>query len=160
MQKIENRKLMNKLIERPKIIENVKAVNAHQQLGKLLNILEIKELSADTVELINQEIEQLNIITDDDKNLTRKIKAKENSIVKLVESKHKIVPKNYYKKLWMVLGMSAFGIPIGVAFGLSIGNLGMLGIGLPIGMGIGVAVGTSMDNRAFKEGRQLDFEVK
>ena len=160
MQKIENRKLMNKLIERPKIIEYVKAVNAHQDLGKVLNRLEIKELSADTVELINQEIEQLNIITDDDKNLTRKIKAKENSIVKLVESKHKIVPKNYYKKLWMVLGMSAFGIPIGVAFGLSIGNLGMLGIGLPIGMGIGVAVGTSMDNRAFKEGRQLDFEVK
>ncbi|OYX91405.1 MAG: hypothetical protein B7Y76_14205, partial [Sphingobacteriia bacterium 35-40-5] len=90
----------------------------------------------------------------------RKIKAKENSIVKLVENKHKIVPKNYYKKLWMVLGMSAFGIPVGVAFGLSIGNLGMLGVGLPIGMGIGVAVGTSMDNKALKEGRQLDFEVK
>lgn len=54
--------------------------------------------------------------------------------------------------------MSAFGIPMGVAFGLSIGNLGMLGIGLPIGMGIGVAAGTVMDNKAFKEGRQLDFE--
>lgn len=34
----------------------------------------------------------------------------------------------------MVVGMSAFGIPIGVA------------------------AGTVMDNKAFKEGRQLDFE--
>jgi len=151
---------MKKLIERPRISENVKVVNAYLQLAKLLNLLTIKELPEDTVELINQEIEQLNAIPDEDKYLFRKIKAKENSIVKLVENKHKIVPKNYYKKLWMVLGMSVFGIPMGVAFGLSIGNLGMLGIGLPIGMGIGVAVGTIMDNKALKEGRQLDIEVK
>lgn len=148
------------LIDRQRISENVKAVNAYQQLGKLLNVLEIKELPADTVELINQEIEQLNAIADEDKYLFRKIKAKQNNIVKLVENKHKIVPKNYYKKLWLVLGMSVFGLPMGGAFGLSIGNLGMLGIGLPIGMAIGVAVGTSMDNKALKEGRQLDFEVK
>lgn len=151
---------MKKLIERPRISENVKALNAYLQLGKLLNLLEIKEFPEDTVELINQEIEKLNAIGDDDKYLKSKIKTKENNIIKLVEKRHKIVPKNYYKKLWMVLGMSAFGIPMGVAFGLSIGNLGMLGIGLPIGMGIGVAVGTSMDNKALKEGRQLDFEVK
>jgi hypothetical protein len=151
---------MKQLIERPGISENVKALNAYLQLGKLLNLLEIKELPADTVELINQEVEQLNAIADDDKYLNRKIKAKEHNVIQLVEKKHKIVPKNYYKKLWMVLGMSAFGIPVGVAFGLSIGNLGMLGVGLPIGMGIGVAVGTSMDNKALKEGRQLDFEVK
>ena len=49
---------------------------------------------------------------------------------------------------------------MGVPFGLSIGNLGMLGIGLPIGMAIGVGVGSSMDKKAFNEGRQLDFEVK
>lgn len=151
---------MNQLINRPNISENIKAVNAYQQLGNLLNVLEIKELPADTVELINQEIEQLNAIADEDKYLFRKVKAKENSIVKILENKHKIVPKNYYKKLWLVLGMSVFGIPMGVIFGLSIGNLGMLGIGLPVGMGVGVAVGTSMDNKALKEGRQLDFEAK
>lgn len=151
---------MKQLIERPRISENVKALNAYLQLGKLLNLLAIKELPEETVELINQEIEQLNAITDDDKYLNRKIKSKENRLIRLIEKKHKIVPINYYKKLWMVLGMSVFGIPMGVAFGLSIGNLGMLGIGLPIGMGIGVAVGTIMDNKAFKEGRQLDIEVK
>ena len=149
---------MKQLISRPDISENVKASNAYQSLGKLLNALESKELSMETKDFINQEVNQLNSILTNDQYFIKATKSKENNIIKLVEKKHKIVPKNYYKKLWMVLGMSAFGIPMGVAIGLIIGNLGMLGIGLPIGMGIGVAAGTVMDNKAFKEGRQLDFE--
>jgi hypothetical protein len=78
----------------------------------------------------------------------------------LIEKKHKIVPINYYRKLWMILGMSVFGIPMGLGVGLSIGNYGMLGIGIGAGMAIGVGVGTSMDKKAFNEGRQLDFEAK
>ncbi|WP_353148769.1 hypothetical protein [Flavobacterium sp.] len=151
---------MKKLIERPNISENLKASYAYQQLGKLLNTLEVKELPAETVDLINQEIEQLNSIAGIDIYFLKATKEKENIVIKLVEKKHKIVPKNYYKKLWMILGMSVFGVPMGVAFGLSIGNLGMLGISLPIGMAIGVGVGSYMDKNAFNEGRQLDFEVK
>jgi hypothetical protein len=151
---------MKKLIERPNISENLKASNTYQQLGKLLNTLEVKELSAETVDLINHEIEQLNSIAGIDIYFVKATKEKENIIIKLVERKHKIVPKNYYKKLWMILGMSVFGVPMGVAFGLSIGNFGMLGISLPIGMAIGVGVGSNMDKNAFNEGRQLDFEVK
>jgi ABC-type phosphate/phosphonate transport system permease subunit len=151
---------MKKLIERQNISENLKASNSYQQLGKLLNALEVKALPTETIDLINQEIEQLNSITDIDKYFVKATKEKENRVIKLVEKKHKIVPKNYYKKLWMILGMSAFGVPIGIAFGLSIGNLAMLGIGLPIGMAIGVGVGSNMDKKAFNEGRQLDFEVK
>ena len=151
---------MKKLIERQNISENLKASNAYQQLVKLLNALEVKELPTETVDLINHEIEQLNSISDIDKNFVNATKEIENRIIKLIEKKHKIVPKNYYRKLWMVLGMSAFGILMGVAFGLSIGNFGMLAIGIGIGMAIGVGVGSSMDKKAFNEGRQLDFEVK
>jgi hypothetical protein len=151
---------MKKLVERQNITANLKASNAYQQLDKLLNALEIMALPNETVILINQEIEQLNSTSDIDKYFVRATKEKENRILKLVEKNHKIVPKNYYRKLWMVLGMSAFGLPIGVAFGISIGNLGLLGLGLPIGMAIGIGVGTSMDKKALNEGRQLDFEVK
>jgi len=151
---------MKKLIERQNISENLKASNAYQQLGKLLNALEVKELPTETVALINNEIEQLNSISVIDKYFVKATKEKENRIIKLMEKKHKIVPVNYYRKLWMMLGMSAFGIPLGLVFGLSIGNFGMLGIGLPIGMAIGVKVGSNMDKKAFNEGRQLDFEVK
>ena len=62
--------------------------------------------------------------------------------------------------MWLALGMSTFGIPIGVAFGLSIGNIALLGAGLPIGMAIGLVVGSKMDKKAFEEGRQLNIELK
>lgn len=77
----------------------------------------------------------------------------------MLEKEHKIVPKNYYQSLWMLLGMAAFGLPIGAAFGASIGNMAFLSIGLPIGMVIGLAMGAGMDKKALKEGRQLDVEV-
>ncbi len=56
--------------------------------------------------------------------------------------------------------MSVFGVPLGVVFGASFGNMGFIGIGLPIGMVIGMALGVSMDKKAFEEGRQLDLEIK
>ncbi len=60
----------------------------------------------------------------------------------------------------MVTGMSAFGLPIGAAIGISMGNIGLLGIGLPIGMGIGIAVGTALDKKAKEGGKQLEVELK
>jgi hypothetical protein len=62
--------------------------------------------------------------------------------------------------MWMLFGMSGIGLPIGVAFGLSIGNIGLLGLGLPIGMAIGLAIGMSLDKKALNEGRQLNIEIK
>jgi hypothetical protein len=151
---------MKKLIERQQVSENLKALNLYQQLGRLLKALEEKKLTSETVDLIDKEIEHLNSITHVDKHFAKSIKEKENIIIKLLEKRHKVVPKNYYRKLWMILGMSAFGIPMGVAFGISLGNMGLLGIGLPIGMAVGVGVGSMMDKKAISEGRQLDFEAK
>ena len=84
---------MKKLIERQNISENLKAFNAYQQLGKLLNALAVKELPIETVDLINNEIEQLNSISVIDKVFLKVTKEKENRVIKLIEIKHKIVPK-------------------------------------------------------------------
>ncbi len=150
---------MKQLIARPNISGNIdsKAFDDYQKLGKILYELESKKLSTATVSIINREIEALNAIVDIDISLVKAIKEKENLILHLVKTKHNIVPKNYYSKLWMTLGMSAFGIPMGLVFGLSIGNLGMMGIGIPIGLAIGSLLGSVMDKKAFDEGRQLDF---
>jgi len=57
--------------------------------------------------------------------------------------------------------MSAFGVPIGVILELLIkSNVGFIAIGILIGMGIGMLLGSSMDKKAFKEGRQLDLKIK
>ena len=56
--------------------------------------------------------------------------------------------------------MTAFGLPIGITFGMLMNNMGLLAIGLPIGMGIGIAAGSGMDKKAREEGRQLNIELK
>ena len=80
-------------------------------------------------------------------------------ILKLIEKEQKLVPKNIYRNRWLAIGMSAFGIPFRVAFGISLGNMAFLAIGLPLGMAIGIAIGAGMDKKAFEEGRQLDLEI-
>ena len=151
---------MKKLIVREKITEDAKTENRYIQLGKILNELEKRQLPQETTDYVDREIEQLNAISNDDKFFVKAIKEKENKIIKWIEKKHKIVPKSYYQTLWMILGMSAFGIPMGAAFGIIMKNMGLLGIGLPIGMGVGVAFGAYLDKKAFTEGRQLDVEIK
>jgi hypothetical protein len=151
---------MKKLIERHTIGDNIKAYNAYQQFGKLIDALELRQLPGETISLLNHEIEQLNAIEVLDSSFLKAIKRSENKIVKYIEKNHKIVPKNHYRKLWMIMGISGFGIPLGVAVGLSLGNMGMIGLGFPIGMAIGIGVGSKMDKKALEEGRQLDLELR
>jgi hypothetical protein len=150
---------MKNLIERNDISENLKAQKAYVKFAELLKELKSKDLPTETVILVNAELDKLNLIFSTDKKFFRLIKDKENKILRLIENKHKIVPINYYRNLWMLLGMSSFGIPLGVVFGFSIGNLALLGIGIPIGMAIGIGFGTYLDKKANEEGRQLQYKV-
>lgn len=143
-----------------KEIENSSESPIYGQLGALLQELEKKTLSDEVVRSINQDIERLNTTTANGSSLRKLVKQIQTNIVKLVEKQHKIVPKNYYRNIWLAIGMSAIGIPLGMLYGLLMGNMGLLAIGLPIGLGIGVAIGSNMDKKAADEGRQLDIELK
>ncbi|MBT8320619.1 MAG: hypothetical protein KJO90_02995 [Eudoraea sp.] len=105
---------------------------------------------------LNSEIEATNAVSSSDKQFSRMLRKKKHAILKTLEKELKLVPKHYYRNLWMALGMSVFGVPLGVAFGASMDNMAFLGIGIPIGMVIGIGVGTAMDEKALKEGRQLN----
>ncbi|PWA08249.1 hypothetical protein [Flavobacterium laiguense] len=142
------------------ISTDIKLSRVYSQFGELLSELKKMELSQTVVATINESVEQINSSTLLGTQLTKLIKQKQSLIIKRVEKEHKIVPKNYYRTIWMFFGMSGIGIPIGVAFGLSIGNLGLLGLGLPIGMALGLAIGSSLDKKALNEGRQLNIEIK
>jgi hypothetical protein len=142
------------------ISTDIKLSRVYSQFGELLSELKKMELSQNVVAAINESVEQINSSTLLGTQLTKLIKQKQSLVVKRVEKEHKIVPKNYYRSIWMLFGMSGIGIPIGVVFGLSIGNLGLLGLGLPIGMALGLIIGSSLDKKALNEGRQLNIEVK
>lgn len=141
-------------------INNQKLNELYSQFQTILEKLNDKKLPSEAIQYINTIVEQINSTTLQDKSLLKLLKDKQNLIIKYLEKEYKIVPKNYYKKLWLALGMTAFGLPIGVAFGLIMKNMGLIGIGLPIGLGLGVAIGTSMDKKALQEGRQIDAEQK
>ena len=149
---------MHSLNLRSDLVDFPKVRNQYLHFQELIKELNTKHLNSQIIEQINVLINQIDITSATElKNVLLKTQSK---IIKLVEKESKIVPKNYYKMLWMALGMSAFGLPIGLLFGLAVGNIVFLSVGLPIGLGLGVVFGTSLDNKAEKEGRQLNWEAK
>jgi len=144
----------------PEQINNDKVKNLYDQMQQLIEKLNIKKLPSEIVQFINQQIEDINSTTLTGFQLYKFLKKIQTAIIKKLEADHKIVPKNYYRNLWTAVGMSAFGLPLGVVFGLSMGNIGLMALGLPIGLAVGVGVGTSIDKKALAEGRQIDMELK
>jgi hypothetical protein len=142
------------------ITEDSKLNNICSQFGELLKELRKKEIPGKIADAINEDVKDLNASLYSGNEFRKLLKQKQIRIVKLVEKELKIVPRNYYRNLWLAVGLSAFGLPIGLIFGMSMKNFGLLGIGLPIGMAIGIAVGTGMDKKAAKEGRLLDVEIR
>ena len=153
--------LITELKEKDGITENAKLNRIYIQFGDILRELRKKELPDKIIESVNQDIDQLNSSSLTGNELRKLVKKKQTNILKLLEKEVKIVPKNHYQNLWLVVGMTAFGVPIGMTFGLGVtGNASNIAIGLPIGMAIGYALGLEMDKKAFKEGRQLDVKIK
>ena len=133
---------------------------AFAQLQELISLLNEKTLRDPIMQKINTEVAEINASQLNGNSLHKLIKHKQAKIIKLVEKELKIVPIDYYKNMWSVLGMTLFGLPIGAAIGISIGNLGLLAVGLPLGLGIGYLLGTSMDKKAATDGRQLAITLK
>lgn len=145
---------------KPAQCSSQQGIKEYKQLENLIKELKNRDLSEVILVRINKKIEVLNLLFDSNsKNKTAlKIKETKNSIIKILEKELKLVPKNYYRNIWMVLGMSTFGIPLGVVLSLTIDNWAFISIGIPIGMAIGMAYGASLDNKAEQENRQLILE--
>lgn len=152
-------KKISDLKRRPGIESNSKLQKTLLQLEKLLAELEKQELNHTLVTSINKEIVALNSIPTSYKNLRKQIIKGQTNIIKIAEKELKLVPKNYYRNLWLAIGMAVFGLPIGIIIGFALNNMAFLGIGLPMGLAVGIAIGTGMDKKAQEEGRQLDIEI-
>jgi hypothetical protein len=126
---------------------------------KLLNELRSRDLPNSIVESINQQVALVHASGIEEKTFAKQLSKSQSQILNQLMKELKIVTKNYYRMTFMSIGMAGIGIPMGVAFGLAIGNLAFLGIGLPIGLAIGIAIGTAKDKKAADEGKQLDVEI-
>ena len=138
--------------------ESKKLKSRFEQFNAFIEELNSKEIPENIESNINDRIGELNNFQGTAKQFSSQIRKTLYKIIKLVEKELKLVPKNHYRNQWMAIGMSVFGVPMGVAFGASMGNMAFLGIGLPIGMVIGMAFGVEKDKKAAAEGLQLDIE--
>jgi hypothetical protein len=150
---------ITELKERNDISENVKLNRLYTQFQKLLKELKERELPEKIIETINKETEDINSTYHIGKDLRELIIRKQTKVLNFLKKEIKIVPKNHYRNLWGLLGVS-FGTSIGLIIGVIIGNIGVYGIGLPICMAVGILLGSKADKKAFNEGRQLGMEIK
>lgn len=150
---------LNVLEEKEKYTSNKTLNHAFLRLKSLIDELNRRDLSKEVISEINQQIDELNSFTGSDKNTRQQILKTQQKIISVLREKMKIVPKNFYRNIWMALGIGAFGLPMGVAYGLLLDNMAFMAIGLPLGLPIGLGIGIAMDKKAAKEGRQLDFDV-
>lgn len=148
------------LTPRPLYEQKPNLAKASENLSSLLTAIALKKIPRLQEQKINDIVAGVNSFPGPEVELLKQLKVAQTAIIKLLAQDLQLVPKNHYQLQWLVLGMAAFGIPIGIAFGLALGNLAFLGIGLPIGMGIGIAVGTGKDKKAQEEGSQLDWAAK
>ncbi len=133
--------------------------NEYSLLEQLVQELQNRELPPEVVVELNEEISRLNAVPDQHLKLyfyTRLVKKK---VLKNLVKNLEIVPKNYYRNLWLALGMSVFGLPLGIILSALLDNTSYIAIGLPIGLAIGLAVGTEMDKRALENNKQLELEI-
>lgn len=150
---------IQELKQGPDLSQNEALNKSYDYMKQLLAELRTKELKDEVVSAINEQVELINAIPEAGKDLKKQLSKSKSKITGLVEKEHKLVPKGYYRMKWMALGMTIFGLPIGLMFSMLIDNFAYLAIGLPIGMPIGMAVGGGMDQKAAQEGRQLNVSM-
>ena len=148
-----------RLKNRPALQQEGKAFKKQEKLNTLLAELETRNLPESLSNTINKKVEKLNDLEGSEKELYKAYIKFQHSMIRLLKEEIGIVKKGHYKQMWTALGMSVFGVPLGVGFGTALGNMGFLGIGFPIGMVIGAAVGTKKDKAAAAEGKVLDVEI-
>ena len=148
-----------RLKNRPALQQEGKAFKKQEKLNTLLAELETRNLPESLSNTINKKVEKLNDLEGSEKELLKQYVKFQQDVLRLVKEQCGLIAKNHYRNIWLPVGMSAFGIPLGTSFGLTLGNMGFLGIGLPFGMAIGTAIGVQKDKAAAAEGKVLDVEI-
>ncbi len=136
------------------IEDNKSLFKASKKMQTLTEALNKKDIPEKAINSISKDIILLNDFMGTDKELTKILNKTYSKILKFVENELKLVPKNYYRNLWMGLGI-LFGVALGSTFSFLFDN--SIGLGIPIGMVLGLTLGSKLDKSAKDEGKQLDF---
>ena len=137
--------------------QNKKLARASNRFQSLIKELNTRELPENVVSKINEHVDSIANYDNNPKKLARFINQTTTKILSLLQKELNIVPSQYYQTLWMGVGLAVFGVPFGIIWFVMLDNPAFISIGIPMGLPIGIAVGASLDKKAAKEGRQLEF---
>lgn len=135
-------------------------INEYLFLQKLLSELQDRELPPEVIFDINLQISRLNAVDDNHNKLNFYFKLVRRKVLKKLSDDLDLVPKNYYRNLWLSLGSIVFGLPLGVIFSILLNNTTFIAIGLPFGLLLGIVVGLEMDRKAIENNNQLELKLK
>lgn len=149
--------MINKCKERENIGQNKKLEKSYQKIQALVEELNKIEIPAEISSSINKDISKLDSFKGADNMLTKAINKTYSGILKLVRIELGLVPRHYYQNIWMALGLSVFGVPLGILYSTVTDNPGLFTIGIAMGLPIGLAIGIEKDKKAEKENKQLQI---
>lgn len=112
---------------REEFLSSVKLADLQNHVTKLLGLLRERELPDYVVDRINEGVTKINEFKGDYKELGKLILKFSRETLTFLEKELKLVSKNHYQNQWMAIGLAAFGVPLGVAFGTSLGNMAFMG---------------------------------
>ncbi|MFY0591604.1 hypothetical protein [Roseivirga sp.] len=121
-------------------------------LAKIFRQLDERGLD---IELFSQHTSEIHSAIQSEELKFGEISRIKNGLTQTLMKEHGLTTKGYHQNLWLVLGMSLFGIPLGMIFGFSLDNFAFFGLGLPMGMPIGVAIGMQKEKKAQEAGTVL-----
>jgi len=146
------------LDRRENSIHNLKLLVAYQKLEDLLDALDKKEMGEEHLLFINSEIKLLNLFTGSDKDMIKHLKSANTRILSFIEKELELVKKHHYQNKWMVFGMAG-GVFLSYLFKAIDYSATWNSIGFAISMGLiaGLLAGKNRDEKAKKDGKQLDI---
>lgn len=150
---------LSPLKARPLLLEKESMGKQYLKFTKYLDALNRKKLPKTFVKEVNQQLKELNATHEKDKAFVKQFKLTRKQITDRAAKELQLVPKHYYRTLGVAIGMTAFGLPLGIAVAFALQNAAFIGIGLPIGLAMGLGVGKGLDKKAKEEGRQLAIDI-
>jgi CHAT domain-containing protein len=150
--------MMIKQPKPPEIIDqHGKLAKSFHKLVVLVDELNKKEIPADMQEQINLEIDTIGKFEENPDEQTKTVKKVYQKLLNLIRKQLGIVPEKYYQNIWMVLGLTVFGVPLGILYAAATSNPGLFTIGIAMGLPIGLAIGIQMDKKAARENKQIQI---
>ena len=146
--------VIEELEKRQKEPQSKTVDRALSDLIKLLKALDLRGISPRE---IDEHLKELKRILNGPLK-ARYISGVYHAIKRQIHKDHKLVTPGYYRNLWMVLGMTVFGMFIGNILFAITGNAVYISMGLPMGLPLGIALGMYLDKKAMEEGKVLVFE--